>query len=300
MIDMLVVGSGPAGLTAALYGRRANKQVLILEKNSFGGQMTFSPKIENYPGWEQISGSALADRMLEQVIAQGAEVDLAEVTSVTKNGTTFTVKTDGASYEAKTVILATGAKHRLLGVPKETDFVGKGISFCAVCDGAFYAGQHVAVIGGGNSALQEALLLSEQCREVTVLQNLSAFTGEERLVQQLLKRENVNVIFGATVTAFSGEESLSSVVYQTADGEQELEVDGVFVAIGLVPEMGPFADQLELDTGGYAVSLETCMTKTSGLFVAGDCRQKGVRQIATAVADGATAALAACNYIDQQ
>lgn len=300
MIDMLVVGSGPAGLTAALYGRRANKQVLILEKNSFGGQMTFSPKIENYPGWEQISGSALADRMLEQVIAQGAEVDLAEVTSVAKNETTFTVKTDGASYEAKTVILATGAKHRLLGVPKETDFVGKGISFCAVCDGAFYAGQHVAVIGGGNSALQEALLLSEQCSAVTVLQNLSAFTGEERLVQQLLKRENVSVIFDATVAAFSGEESLSSVIYQTADGERELKVDGVFVAIGLAPEMGPFADQLELDAGGYAVSSETCATKTSGLFVAGDCRQKGVRQIATAVADGATAALAACNYIDQQ
>lgn len=298
MVDILIVGSGPAGLTAALYGRRANKSVLVLEKNSFGGQITFSPKIENYPGFNQVSGNELADQLLDQVLAQGAEVDLDEVTAIGRDGDVFTVVTNSNVYEAKTVILATGAKHRLLGVPGETGFVGNGISFCAVCDGAFYAHKDVVVVGGGNSALQEALLLSDLCTSVTVVQNLPRFTGEQKLVEQLLKKENVKTILGATVKAFQGEGQLDSVVIETETGEQTLKTDGVFVAIGLAPENGPFADWLDLDRGGYAASDESCLTKTEGLFVAGDCRQKGVRQITTATADGATAALAACNYLD--
>lgn len=300
MVDILIVGSGPAGLTAALYARRANKSVLVLEKNGFGGQMTYSPKIENYPGFRQVSGNELADQLLDQAIAQGAEVDLDEVTAIGKDGDLFTVVTNGGVHEAKAVILATGAKHRLLGVPGEADFVGNGISFCAVCDGAFYAGKEVAVIGGGNSALQEALLLSEQCKAVTVIQNLPHFTGEQKLVEQLLQKENVKTILGATVKAFRGSGEPVTVVYETANGEREIAVDGVFVAIGLAPENRPFADWLELDPSGYAASGEDCRTKTEGLFVAGDCRQKGVRQITTATADGATAALAACNYIDNR
>lgn len=300
MVDILIVGSGPAGLTAALYGRRANKSVLVLEKNGFGGQITFSPKIENYPGFNQVSGNELADQLLDQVMAQGAEVDLDEVTAIGRDGDVFTVVTNGNVYEAKTVIIATGAKHRLLGVPGETGFVGNGISFCAVCDGAFYANKDVVVVGGGNSALQEAILLSDLCKSVTVVQNLPRFTGEQKLVEQLLKKDNVKTILGATVKEFRGGDELDSVVIETEAGEQELKTDGVFVAIGLAPENGPFADWMDLDQGGYAASDESCKTKTEGLFVAGDCRQKGVRQITTATADGATAALAACNYLDNK
>lgn len=300
MVDILIVGSGPAGLTAALYGRRANKSVLVLEKNGFGGQITFSPKIENYPGFNQVSGNELADQLLDQVMAQGAEVDLDEVTAIGREGDLFTVVTENGVHEAKTVIIATGAKHRLLGVPGETGFVGNGISFCAVCDGAFYTGKEVVVVGGGNSALQEAILLSDLCKSVTVVQNLPHFTGEQKLVEQLLKKENVKTILGATVKEFRGGDELESVVIETEAGEQVLATDGVFVAIGLAPENGPFADWMDLDGGGYAASDETCKTKTEGLFVAGDCRQKGVRQITTATADGATAALAACNYLDNK
>ena len=299
MVDILIVGSGPAGLTAALYGRRANKSVLVLEKNGFGGQITFSPKIENYPAFREISGNELADQLLDQAMAQGAEVDLDEVTAIGREGDVFTVVTENGVHEARTVILATGAKHRLLGVPGETDFVGNGISFCAVCDGAFYAGKEVVVVGGGNSALQEAILLSDLCTKVTVVQNLPKFTGEERLVEQLLKKDNVTAILGATVKEFRGNGELDTVVIETADGVQELKTDGVFVAIGLAPENGPFADWIDLDAGGYADADETCLTKTEGLFVAGDCRKKGVRQITTATADGATAALAACRYLDK-
>lgn len=299
MVDILIVGSGPAGLTAALYGRRANKSVLVLEKNGFGGQITFSPKIENYPGFNQVSGNELADQLLEQVMAQGAEVDLDEVTAIGRDGDLFTVVTENGVHEAKTVIIATGAKHRLLGVPGETGFVGNGISFCAVCDGAFYTGKEVVVVGGGNSALQEAILLSDLCKSVTVVQNLPHFTGEQKLVEQLLKKENVKTILGATVKEFRGGDELESVIIETEAGEQELATDGVFVAIGLAPENGPFADWMDLDRGGYAASDESCLTKTEGLFVAGDCRQKGVRQITTATADGATAALAACHYLDK-
>ncbi len=299
MVDILIVGSGPAGLTAALYGRRANKSVLVLEKNGFGGQITFSPKIENYPAFREISGNELADQLLDQVMAQGAEVDLEEVTAIGRDGDVFTVVTENGVHEAKTVILATGAKHRLLGVPGETDFVGSGISFCAVCDGAFYAGKEVVVVGGGNSALQEAILLSDLCTKVTVVQNLPRFTGEDKLVEQLMKKDNVTAILGATVKEFCGDGELDTVVIETADGVQELKTDGVFVAIGLAPENGPFADWLDLDAGGYADADETCLTKTEGLFVAGDCRKKGVRQITTATADGATAALAACRYLDK-
>ena len=189
MYDIVVVGGGPAGLTAALYALRAGKRVLIIEKNGFGGQMTFSPKIENYPGYATISGSELADKMVDQVLEQGADVAVEEDKYITLNNTgTNPVFTDAAHYECGAVILATGAKHRLLGVPNETKFVGDGISFCAVCDGAFYEGKNVIVVGGGNSALQEALLLAETSKSVTVVQNLESFTGERRLADLLMAK----------------------------------------------------------------------------------------------------------------
>ena len=299
MYDIIVVGAGPAGLTAALYARRAEKSVLILERSTFGGQMTFSPKIENYPGTGALSGNELADKMVEQVLEQGAEVELDAVTAIRDEGDIKRVITEGGEYECRAVILAVGVKHRQLGLARENEFVGKGISFCAVCDGAFYRGMTVAVIGGGNSALQEALLLSEGCRKVYVIQNLDEFTGEAALVGKLRNRDNVEFIMGTVVTELVGDEELSAIHIKNNDGrEDEIRVDGMFVAIGLIPCNAPFADVAKLNDFGYFDSDETCRTVTDGIFVAGDCRSKTIRQVTTATADGASAALAACRYLE--
>ena len=236
-------------------------------------------------------------------LGQGAEVELEEVLSVTvdENGVKH-VKTENKEYEAKAVIVAVGVKHRRLGLPREEEFTGEGVSYCAVCDGAFYAGQSVAVAGGGNSALQEAVLLSEQCARVTVVQNLPYFTGEDRLVRLLSEKPNVEFVMSAVITGLIGNETLTGVKLRSAeDGEiSELPVDGLFVAIGLMPENKAFENIVELDEAGYIAAGEQCMTKTPGVFVAGDCRAKAVRQITTATADGASAALAACRYIDYE
>ncbi len=300
MYDIIIVGAGPAGLTAALYALRANKTVLILEKSNFGGQMTFSPKIENYPGFKEISGTQLADSLFDQVSEQGADFELEEVISVTDNGTEKAVKTDSGEHTAKAVIIASGAKHRMLGVPNEEKFVGEGISFCAVCDGAFYTGRDVIIIGGGNSALQEAVLLSDVCKSVTVIQNLAYLTGEEKLANILNEKPNVKIVYNTVIKEFTGDSALrGAVIKNTVTGEEtEITFDGAFVAIGLAPENKPFEALAELDSLGYIKSDEACLTKTEGIFTAGDCRTKQIRQITTAAADGAVAALAACNYID--
>ena len=302
MYDIVIIGAGPAGLTAAIYALRAGKSVLVLEKNGFGGQMTFSPKIENYPGFLSASGNEIADLMVNQALTQGAEVELEEVTAITKKADgTFTVTTDCGNREARAVIIATGAKHRLLGAKNETDYVGSGISFCAVCDGAFYAGKDVAVIGGGNSAMQEAILLSEVCKSVTMVQNLDFLTGEKKLAEALQAKENVKFIFGTVVDEFIGDgsELEGIVVKKVADGStQKLLFDGVFVAIGLAPDTGIAKDLTALDGYGYIVSGEDCLTDTKGVFVAGDCRTKKTRQVATAISDGAIAALAAVAFVE--
>ncbi len=301
MYDIVIIGAGPAGLTAAVYVRRANKTVLILDKAGFGGQITFSPKVENYPGFESVSGSELADKMTEQVLSQGAEVEIENALEIKDNGTTKTVITeDGNEYECKSVIIAAGAQHRHLGLDNEERFIGDGISFCAVCDGAFYANKTVALIGGGNSALQEAILLSETSKKVYVIQNLDFLTGEQRLQEILAKRGNVEVILGTVVAGINDTPEFSGITLEkTADGTKtELALDGMFVAIGLVPENDPFKNVAELDAQGYIDADERCLTKTAGVFVAGDCRKKTVRQVTTATADGAVAAINACRYID--
>ena len=300
MYDIIVVGAGPAGLTAALYARRAEKSVLILEKSTFGGQMTFSPKIENYPAVVSASGNELADKMVEQVLAQGAEVDMDTVTAIEKTENGFILKGESGTYEAKSVILALGAKHRMLGLENEANFVGNGVSFCAVCDGAFYKGQTVAVIGGGNSALQEAILLSEGCEKVYVIQNLDNFTGETKLVNILKAKDNVEFIMGTVVTDLIGEDSLRGILLESNCGQtDELKIDGMFVAIGLEPCNTPFESLAPLNAYGYFDTDETCKTPTEGLFVAGDCRSKTIRQISTAIADGSSAAIAACRYLEE-
>ena len=298
MTDIVIIGAGPAGLTAALYALRAGKSVLVLEKASFGGQINYSPKIENYPGFIQTSGAELADKLVEQVIEQGAEIDVEEVLSIRKNGEGFTVVSDGGEHECRAVIIATGAKHRRLHVKGEDEYIGEGISFCAVCDGAFYAGKEVCVIGGGNSALQEALLLSETSSKVTMIQNLASFTGEKKLIELVEKKANIDYVFNSTVKEFiSQSDKIAAKVVNAETGEEtEIAADGFFEAIGLEPENQNFADVAELDRG-YVKADESCTTSTPGVFVAGDCRTKKIRQIATAVSDGAAAALAACDYI---
>ena len=302
MYDIIVVGGGPAGMTAALYALRNGKSVLVMEKHGFGGQITYSPKVENYPGTMQMSGNEFADRFLDQIMAQGAEVELEKVIRIedTASGK-LVLSEEGGRYEAKAVILATGVKHRMLGLPGENELVGSGISFCAVCDGDFYKDQTVCVAGGGNSALQEAILLSGKCRQVIMLQDLPMFTGEKKLQELLFSRPNVSAHTGVRITGLQkrGEE-LSAVEIENAQtGEKtQISCDGLFLAIGLIPENEAFSPLAALNSFGYFDSDETCLTGTPGVFVAGDCRSKSVRQLTTAVADGAVAALAACRYID--
>ena len=301
MKDIIIIGAGPAGMTAALYALRADKSVLLLEKENFGGQITYSPKLENYPSVMEISGSAFAEKMLEQVIAHGADIELAAAEKITDMGDYKIVSTEYGDFEGKAVIIATGSKHRHLGLEGEEELIGSGISFCAVCDGSFFTGKKVAVIGGGNTALQEAVMLSDLCSEVIIVQNLSFMTGEKKLLQILEKKSNVKMIFDTLVTSLSsegGELRAISLKNTSTDETSTLELDGMFVAIGQQPENQPFAALTALDNYGYIIAGEDCLTDTAGVFVAGDCRTKRIRQVTTAASDGAVAALAACRYID--
>ena len=302
MYDIIIIGAGPAGLTAALYARRAEKRVLVIEKETFGGQITHSPRVENYPGFESLSGSELGGKLFDHALALGAEIELDTVTGIRAAEGGMEVVCEGSTHLGASVIIATGSRHRNLGIEGEERFVGEGISYCAVCDGAFYKDKTVAVIGGGNSALQEAVLLSESCAHVTVVQNLGFLTGEESLQNILHARDNVDFILNATVDALLGEDAFAGITIRDAvSGEtRDLTVDGIFVCIGQVPENEAFAGVVTLNDRGYVVADEACLPTSTipGVFVAGDCRTKAIRQVTTATADGAVAALAACRYLD--
>jgi len=299
MYDIIVIGGGPAGLTAATYARRAGKTVLVIEKSAFGGQITWSPRVENFPAFVSISGVELGDKLLEQAMEQGAEVELEEVVGLkVENGVKTVICESGAEFSARALIIATGAKPRMLGLEREEELVGSGVCFCAVCDGAFYKNHPVAVNGGGNSALQDAVLLSESCSKVYLIHRRDSFRGEAKLVEALREKENVEFVLNASVTALLGEGELSAIKVQQNGEEREIAVDGLFVAIGHAPDNGIFSEFIELDRAGYAASGENCLTGTPGIFVAGDCRSKSVHQLTTAVADGSVAALAACTYLD--
>ena len=294
MYDIIIIGGGPAGLTAATYAGRAGKSVLVIEKNTFGGQITWSPRVENFPGTVSISGTELGDKLLEQAMAQGAEVELDEVCAVSADGEVKTVRCiSGAEFQAGSLIIAVGAKPRMLGLPREEELIGSGVCYCAVCDGAFYAGQTVAVAGGGNSALQDAMLLSEKCEKVYLIHRRADFRGEAKLVEALKAKENVEFVLEARITELLGTDELTGIVVEQQGQQRQIPLAGLFVAIGHAPDNGVFADLMELDAAGYADADESCRTKTPGVFVAGDCRKKQVRQLTTAVADGAVAALSA-------
>jgi len=304
MYDIIVVGGGPAGLTAAIYGRRNGKTVMVIEKAVFGGQIVNSPKVENIPGFDSISGDEFGDKLLEQAMGQGAEATIEDVTGITKTGSGFSVSTaDGSTYEGKTVILATGTTHRTLGLPGEEELIGNGISFCAVCDGDFYRDKTVVMVGGGNSAFVESALLVGIVKKLIILQDLPKFTADQKLQDQVLANPNVETHAGTKVLAYetSGdmEKTITGVTYEEAGEKKTVSCDGVFLAVGLVPDNSAFAEWADLDERGYFLPDNICHTKTPGIFVAGDCCQKTLRQVTTACADGAYASISACDYLNQ-
>ena len=300
MYDVIVIGGGAAGLTAALYSLRAGKKVLVLESENFGGQITASPRGDNYPGLPAVSGSAFADALLEQVLELGGEIEMERAAAVELDGPFKTVRAGRESYTGKSLILATGVRHRRLGLPGEETLAGSGVSYCAVCDGAFFKGKKVAVAGGGDTALQSALFLSSMAEAVYLIHRRETFRAEAALTVRLAGNAKIQQMTPYRITALQGETELKGLtLIQTVTGEaKELAVDGLFVAVGQEPDNRAFAGLVQLDEAGYIRAGEDCCTSAPGVFAAGDCRSKGVRQLTTATADGAVAALAACVYAD--
>ena len=300
MSDIIIIGAGTAGLSAAIYALRAGKSVLIFEGLSVGGQIINTPDVENYPGIAHTSGFEFANGLFEQAKSFGAELKREAVKELIDEGAVKRVKTDKGEYEAKAVILATGAKNRPLGLESEQEMVGRGVSYCATCDGMFYRGKDVAVAGGGNTALEDAQFLSGYCNHVYLIHRRDAFRGDQKNVSLLEARDNVEFVLNANVTALEGEKRVEGVtVADKFSGEtRTLAVSGLFIAVGQMPANEAFANVVKLDDKGYIVADESCTTGTPGIFAAGDCRTKEVRQLTTAAADGAVAALAAGKYID--
>ena len=297
--DIVIVGAGTAGLSAAIYAVRAGKSVIVLEATTYGGQIVNTPEVENYPGIQKISGFEFANNLYEQAKSLGAEVIYEKVIGIEVNGEEKIVHTTKEDYQAKAVILATGAKNRPLGLEHEKEWIGAGISYCAICDGMFYRGKDVAVAGGGNTALENAIFLTNYCRKVYIIHRRDAFRGEEKLLQTLKEKPNVEFVLNANITRLIGEDGVDGVEVEDKNTHEKRVIDvmGLFVAIGQMPENSEFINVVDLDKGGYIEAKEDCKTKTKGIFTAGDCRTKKVRQLATAASDGAIAALAACEYI---
>lgn len=302
MVDIIVIGCGTAGMTAAIYALRNNKSVLILESTSIGGQIAFSPKVENFPTYRAISGEELSQKLFEQVLDLGAAFELEDVQKVEKTDAGyFVVTTDQGEHKGKAVILATGAKQKHIGIENEDNLLGKGVYYCAICDGAFYKGKEVALIGDGNTALQSAILLSSICSKVYMLTWFDKFFGDESLVTTLRRLENVIVMPNTSVVDFLGSDKLEGVkvVRKEDNSNFVLNVPAVFVAIGQIPDNQRFANLVDLDKDGYIIGDEAMNTRTPGVFVAGDTRKKAIRQLTTAASDGAIAAMSAINYLQK-
>ena len=299
MFDIIVIGGGVSGMTAALYALRNNKKVLLIEGVSVGGQIAQSPKVENYPTIKQISGAKLSDDLFEQITDLGAEFEFDNITSIDKKSDTFYVAGEFGQYEGKSVIIATGVKHRKLRLPNEEDLIGNGVYYCAICDGPFYKDKDVTLIGDGNTALQYALLLSDICSKVNLVIMFDKFFGDENLVRAVENRKNIEITRESKTVELIGDKELKSIKFERKDGTTfEIAGTPLFVAIGQIPDNKRFENLVDLDSQGYFDADESCKTKTDGLFVAGDCRKKTVRQVTTAVCDGAVAATNACNYLN--
>lgn len=301
MHDVIIIGAGTAGLSSAIYVLRSGKSVLLLEKSYYGGQIVNATDIENYPAIKKISGYDFATALYEQALSLGADIEYENAVSIENGIYEKTVFTEKNSYKCRSIIIATGLQKRRLNIENEEKFTGKGVSYCAVCDGAFYKDKPVAVAGGGNTALEDALLLSEYCSKVYIIHRRKEFKGEKILAEKLTKRENISYMLNCTLTALNGSEKLESISVISNDSKipNDITVSGLFVAIGQVPENKAFSDIVELDEYGYIIS-DDCCTCAEGIFTAGDCRKKDIKQLATAVADGAVAGIKACEYINRK
>lgn len=299
MYDIGIVGGGTAGMTAAIYGQRAGKKTIIIEGGAFGGQITSSPNVENYPGIASVSGSEFSMNLLDQAVKLGTETQTEQVTGIREENGIKIIVAGEKEYPCRSIILATGVTHRHLGVPGEERLTGAGVSYCATCDGMFFRGRDVAVVGGGSTALQDAEFLSGYCSKVYLIHRRDEFRGEDNIVKRLEKKENVEFILSAAVKEIVGENMVEKLIlnHKKTGEESELPVAGVFIAVGQIPQNDAFADVVRLDGSGFILAAEDCMTSHPGIFAAGDCRTKEVRQLTTAAADGAVAALAACKYI---
>lgn len=295
MYDIIIIGAGPAGLTAAIYASRAGKKVLILEKNVYGGQIVNSKEIENYPGIINISGFEYSNNLYNQAKSFGAELKYETVIKINENKE---VETNRNKYQAKSLIISTGLTNRSLQLEGLEEYIGRGISYCATCDGNFFKNKEVAVVGGGNTALEDAIFLSNLCKKVYIIHRRSMFKGEKILQDILNKKNNVEYILNSNVVKINGNELLESIIINTEGTESELNIDGLFLAIGQIPN-NVYTDIIELDENGYAIASEDCKTKIDGIYVAGDFRTKKVRQLVTAVSDGAIAAINAIEYIER-
>lgn len=303
MFDVIVAGGGPAGLTAALYAARAGRSVLMLDPNAPGGQINYSPLVENFPGLPKMSGARFAETLTAQVEELGVQMDYAAVLGFTPEAEGFRVDTDDGPRAGRALVLAPGASHRKLGLEGEDELVGQGVSYCAVCDGPFYQGGRAAVVGGGDAALQDALFLAGLCREVVLIHRREQFRGEASLADRVRRQENIRLMLGWTPEALLREEGAfrGLRLRRAESGERtDLKVDGVFVAVGQQPGTGPFAGLVEVDDRGYFRAGEDCRTRLPGVFAAGDCRAKEVRQLTTAVGDGAVAGLAAARFAEER
>ncbi len=298
MYDCIIIGAGPAGLTAAIYLLRENKKIKIIEKETIGGKITSSARVDNYPGFTSISGSELADKLFDQVINLGGEIDIEEMQSI-KDGKIKEVITDEGRYETKSIILATGTYFNTLKLENEENFLGNGISFCTVCDGAFYKNKVVAVVGGGNTAIINAIYLSTLAKKVYLIVREDTIRGEKVNIDELLKKENIEIIYNSEVIKYLGENSITGITIKSKEETKDLVVDGIFLAIGQVPETKEVNKLLNLDKYNYIETKEDCKTNVAGIFAAGDVRSKKVRQLTTATNDGTIAALNVINYLDE-
>ena len=302
MYDIVIVGAGTAGMSAAIYGVRSGKKVLLLEEKNYGGQIVNTPEVENYPGIIKTSGFEFATNLFNQAKSLGAEIKYEKALKIEDNGTLKTIVTNKNTYEAKTVIIATGAKNRQLRLENEKKLIGSGVSYCATCDGMFFRGRDVAVVGGGNTALEDAMFLSNYCNKVYIIHRRDKLRGEEKIAKAISEKDNIEMVWYSNVIKILGDNQVEGItVKNSVDGsEKNIKVSGLFIAVGQEPDNYDFQSVIKLDEKGYVIAGEDCRTETNGIFTAGDCRTKSVRQLTTAASDGAVAAIGACEYIDTQ
>ena len=298
----MIVGAGTAGMSAAIYGVRSGKKVFLLEEKNYGGQIVNTPEVENYPGIIKTSGFEFATNLFNQAKSLGAEIKYEKALKIEDNGTLKTIVTNKNTYEAKTVIIATGAKNRQLRLENEKKLIGSGVSYCATCDGMFFRGRDVAVVGGGNTALEDAMFLSNYCNKVYIIHRRDKLRGEEKIAKAISEKDNIEMVWNSNVIKILGDNQVEGItVKNSVDGsEKNIKVSGLFIAVGQEPDNYDFQSVIKLDEKGYVIAGEDCRTETNGIFTAGDCRTKSVRQLTTAASDGAVAAIGACEYIDTQ